>query len=318
MKKILFYISVALFFFSCHKNKNKPAPVTCDNYSIGTTTIGSNVTLVTTNVNTGQVIKNYQNVIQVDNNTYNEAAGVYDHIHNRYYLYSYNYTTNTNILYSLNTNTGVVDSTVVVDTLGYPALFDGVIVCNSTIGKLYFFAGNSNNSIITIYELASNDTGFSIRLVFDTVSSGSPIYLNSSSVVAENTGCIYFSIITGNLSNQSALVKVDPVSGISSVVTNTGEYPFDGLTYNNNDGMIYGVRPAKINPNSLSVPYISIDPVTGIINAIVDSISNGFYNATFDYCNNLYIYGNDCFEPSTGKLIKQINSQNFGNDVGIY
>ena len=68
MKKALFFILFPLFFFSCHKDKGKapPTPVTCDSYSVGMT-VGTNVTLLTTNTSTGQVIKNYQNIIQLVN-----------------------------------------------------------------------------------------------------------------------------------------------------------------------------------------------------------------------------------------------------------
>ena len=84
MKKILFSIPIFLFFLSCHKNKG--TQVTCDSYMIGTTEVGGssttlpNLTLITVNTNTGKIIKNFSNLIQMG---YGSSA-VYDHIHGYY------------------------------------------------------------------------------------------------------------------------------------------------------------------------------------------------------------------------------------------
>jgi len=314
MKKAFFFISVPLFLFSCHKNKN--TPVTCDSYSIGMT-VGTNVTLVATNTNTGQVIRNYQNIIQVDN-YYMGAMGVYDHIHNEYYLYGIVNATRP-ILYRLNANTGIDD------TLGSP-LLDTVItlnylVCNSTTGNLYFLGKNYYTSVNYVYEITPNTTSFSQRLVCKIPNWGSYV---SSPVVDESTGYIYF--LASNSPGQGSeysLIKVNIANGEASFVAYTGNYPISGLVYNTNDSMLYGLNvsniPIKAYPYySTIVSYISINPGTGTINTIVDSIGEYASSTTFDYCNNLYVFGYDGLEPSTGKLVKKFSSSAFWENAGIY
>ena len=317
MKKALFYILAALFFFSCHKNKSTPVPVTCDSYSIGLTT-GTNVTIITTNTTTGQVVKNYENVIVVDN-LYSKAFGVYDHIHSCYYLSGITNVTQP-ILYRLNTATGIGD------TLGAP-LADTVVtlnnlICNSTTGKLYFFGQDYYTLVSAIYEITPNATGFSQRLVCHIANSSWGNYI-SSPVIDENTGYIYcFLSTTGRSGSGYTLIKVDPVSGNSSFVANTDISP-SGLIFNNNDGMFYGVNvyyvSITVNPPISTVSYISIDPSTGNITTILDSIDHGNDPITaFDYCNNLYVYGDGCLEPSTGKIVKYFSPWAIWNDAGIY
>jgi len=315
MKKIFYFILVAFFFFSCHKSK--PTPVTCDSYSIGMT-VGCNVTLLITSTNTGQVIKNYKNVIQLDGCG---GVGVYDHIHGYYYLYGIVNTT-IPILYRLNTNTWICD------TLGLGSSLDTVasinnLICNSTTGKLYFFPQNYYTSINSICEITPNATGFSPRHVCNIPSNwGSYI---SSPVVDESSGYIYFLASSSpSQGSEYSLIKVNIASGVVSFVANTGVYPIVGLIYNNNDGMFYGANvvntPLAVFPyGSYVVSYISIDPGTGIVNTIIDSIAD--YNTivnTFDYCNNLYVFGYYGLEPSTGKLVKQFAQSAFGVDAGIY
>ncbi len=166
---LLLSVSV-LFFFSCHKKKG--ATVLCNSYIIGTATVAGsatlpNETLATANANSGQVIKNYKDIIQVAYG--NGPMGVYDHIHGRYYLYG-SINANKPVLYALNTSDGVGN------TLGYP-VFDTAnsgnyfnnLVCNSTTGKLYFF-GN-DYTVNGVYEITPNDTGFSERLIFNLATS---------------------------------------------------------------------------------------------------------------------------------------------------
>ena len=314
MKRALFFMSISFFLISCHKNKSKP--VTCDNYSIGMT-IGINVTLLTTNTNTGELIKNYHNIIQVGNN-YSEASGAYDHIHNLYYLYGSIGNTQTAVLYRVNVGTGTVD------TLGYPVadpvygiIFFDNLVCNSTTGKLYFFGRDSYNGAGVIYEITPNTTGYSQRLVCN-ISSGWSNNV-SSPVIDESTGYIYYVVSSSSSSgNEYTFMKVNSADGSSSFVAYSGASALADLIYNNNDSMFYGVKSNMLYPNVLRVSFISINPTTGVINTVVDSINNYVFTATFDYCNNLYIYGYDCLEPSTGKLVEKFSSSAIGADAGIY
>lgn len=303
MKKALSFILVSLFLFSCHKNKNTPA--TCDSYSIGMT-VGNNITLVAANTTSGDVIKNYRNVIQLSGN----GVGVYDHIHSCYYLCGLVNATHL-ILYRLNTMTGIGD------TLGVGGLLDtvgGNLICNSTTGKLYFIGWNYYLGTNSIYEVSPNATGFSSKLVC-YIPSGWNNNI-SSPVIDESTGYIYYVMSSsGGSANEYTLMKVNSAGGSPSFVANTYTSALGDLIYNNNDSLFYGV---KSNINLLNVSFISIDPATGVINTIVDSINNYVFSATFDYCNNLYVYGYDGLDPATGKLVKTFSSSAFWENAGIY
>ena len=248
------------------------------------------------------------------------GVGVYDHIHSCYYLYGLDSISNRMTLYCLNTSTGIASP------LGYPVFSDTAglnsLVCNSTTGKLYFFTSNNYTSKNAIYEITPNATGFSQRLVFDTASSGWGINIFSP-VIDENTDYIYFFISTSGLAlSTGSLIKVDPTSGSSSFVASPGISP-SGLIYNNNDGLFYGMNvvynPNGVYPNYISrVSFISIDPGNGSIHTIVDSMGNLILGGTFDYCNNLYVAGDGCLEPSTGQLVKLFSSSAIWSDPGIY
>jgi len=308
MKMLLSFISVSLFLFSCHKNKN--TPVTCDSYSIGMT-VGCNITLVATSTSTGQTIKNYKSVIQLDGCN---GVGVYDHIHNYYYLYGI-VNTNQPILYRVNTTTGIGDTLASGPVLDIIASISNM-VCNSMTGKIYFLRQGSYTNALIIYEITPNAVGFSSRLVGNISNWGSYV---SSPVVDESTGYIYF--LASNAlgqGNEYSLIKVNIASGSASFVENTGFSPISGLMYNNNDSMIYGVKSNMPYPDVLSTSLISIDPATGVINTIVDSLNGYLFSSTFDYCNNLYVYGNEGLDPATGKLVKTFSSSAFWENAGIY
>ena len=321
MKKILFFILIPIFLLSCHKNKG--AQVTCDSYLIGAIDVspgivGTNITLATVSANNGQVIKNYKNIIQVSYG--NGPSGVYDHIHNYYYLFGIVNGTRP-FLFRLNTSTGVGD------TLGYPVLDTNAVgtlnnlICNSTAGKLYFFFNDYYTTINEIYEVTPNDTAFSQRLIFET---GNNLYIYPP-VIDERTGYIYFFTIPvsgGDLN----LIKVDPTSGNSSIVTTNPPISPFGLVYNNNDGLFYGLNVyhfASPPYNSASASFISIDPGTGAVTSIIDTIGgyDGSGLTAFDFCNNAFvIFGNRTtwYDPTNGKVIKQLNYQTPVGDVGVY
>ena len=224
------------------------------------------------------------------------------------------------MLYFVNTSTGIGD------TLGYPIFdtadrnyFFGNLMCNSTTGKLYLFG--QDDSVYVLSEITPNTIGFSQKPVFVT-STSTPLY---SSAIDENTGFIYF--VYSSVSGQYGLMKVNPTSGTSSMV---GSYPLfgggmlpDGLIYNNNDGLFYGFNTYYLVYPSMGlpqyVPFISIDPANGNVNTINNTPSY-YYNGGqtgFDFCNNLYIFGDIFIEPSTGNVAKQLNIQIPG-DVGVY
>ena len=219
--------------------------------------------------------------------------------------------------------------------LGYPVYdpannnyFFNNLVCNNKTGKLYFFGSNSYNWANSIYEITPNDTGFSERLVFDSVHNNSGLYIFSP-VIDENTGYIYFFVSSsGVVGDELTLMKVDPVSGHSSFVAYSGISPFIGLIYNNNDGLFYGLNIYNLTNYPLTMPsagFISINPGTGVITTIVDTISSFNYNnnngTTFDFCANSYIIldsPNIWIDPSTGNVVKQLNYKTSFIDVGVY
>jgi len=326
MKKVLFFILIPFLLSSCHKKNEQGKGInngsldSCGGYFIGIIPVSphitnSKMTLARVNASTGQIITNYQNVVQVGNLAINSAPlGVYDHMHNCYYLYG-SYSATKAILYVFNNSTGAVTM------LGYPVFdtadgnyFFNSLTCNSTTGKLYFTG--QDNFVNVIYEITPSANGFTQRLVFDTSCAF------SSPVINEGTGYIYFFTATNTGGN--TLMKVDPVIGGSSFVTNyhTG---FAGLVYNNiNYGLFYGLNPGGGTNNSTSL--ISISAVTGGgPSVIVDSVWN--YNSgyidtiAFDYCNNLYIvfgHPNIWIDPSTGKVVHQFDYQLPCYDVGVY
>ncbi len=328
MKKALFFMIIPIYLVSCHKNKNNGTQViSCDSYMIGVAyvspgTVGTNVTIVTTDANTGQIIKNYKNAIQVGDN-YFEAMGAYDHLHTSYYLCGSINASNATELYKFNASTGITY------LLGYPHLLDTAggslknLICNSTTNKLYFFCNDYYTSENAIYEITPNDTSFTQKLVFDTGNNSNSIQIYSP-IINENTGYIYFFI--NSASGTDCLMKINPDNGASSFVAYSIISPF-GLIYNNNDGLFYGLNVyhfAYAPYNSASASFISIDPVTGAVTSIIDTISgyDGSTNTAFDFCNNTFVLLGErtttWYELATGKVVKQLNYQSPIGNVGIY
>ena len=165
MKKLLFILLLLpVLSLSCHKSKKS----SCGDYFIGIgLSPGGNtfppyfVTLFTINANTGQAVNNFQNSAQVVSIPGWGALGVYDHIHNYYYLYGATDSTHA-VLYRLNTNTGSVSN------LGAP-IFDTAtgnfffyrLICNSTTGNLYLYGYDGSQT--KIYEVIPSNGSFRQR-----------------------------------------------------------------------------------------------------------------------------------------------------------
>ena len=296
MKKVIL-IAGLLFFLSCNKHKGK----TCSGFFATIYGLGSGgtpscpSTLFYLDGNSGQEIGGDPSFsIGCDYGT-----GVYDNVHNYYYVFATEPSNSQNpnrlglYAYNFATKSGQFLGSSIIDTMSWHWTYTTVI-CNSTTGKLYSLSPGylKIDSVNRIYEVVPNP--FSVRQIFVT---DTQIKM-SSPVIDESSGLIYFF-------SKPDLIKLDPTSGTSAIVTTYTDILPDQLQYNKNDGMFYG-----FDVHTSPYTFIRIDPKSGSLKKISETNNSVFL--TYDICRNVYVMwgsGKYCWvDPSNGSIIKQVHA----------
>jgi hypothetical protein len=154
-----------------------------------------------------------------------------------------------------------------------------ILFCNSRLNKFYYVYYNNwiDKKTDKIFELSTTGNVCTETLIY---TAPNDVIVGAPSI-DENTGYIYFI-------NGSQLIKVDPTGISPATYTELQSSKPNGLYFNNDDGMFYGV-----DTGTTPASFIKINPITNGITKItnLDFLDRSYhqFGHSVDECSKEYI-----------------------------